>query len=1768
MQLSNRLTFSLASLIVLMIAGFAFLIPGTAEAVGTVTFDDSVDDQTFTVQKLITPIGLPTATSTEAADTLTYVLNLVNADDTLTAISDGADLVTDLGLSYAEATRLISGTPTLVGDALSFRYVVTATDSDSETDTDMIDFTITVVTDISFGTKTINDITVKVGDIVSETLPTATNGIGGDLTYELFLASDTARSTAVTTIAGLTFTGANQSLVGRATVLPATEYVYRATENSSPGIGADSGQPELEFTVTVSMSSSPAFAATAEIDDISEMVGTTLMDGTNAYVLLPVATDADGDMLTHELTPATDGTPDLPDGLSLQHGALPGEAGMRYYIEGTITGVMAETEFTWTASDKDASTDDATLTFDITTTAGAAPAAPTAMLNSATDHANSLKIDVSWAAPTDGSASAVANYTLLDGEDDSVVQDDIDGTSHQVTKMAADRGTEFTFKVRANYSTGMSEASEASSVTIPILSPAKPAAPSAMKNSDDDLVIDVSWTAPDDTGGDDITGYTIKKYLNGTLVKTFPDDDPSTTEITGTSYEVGPVPIADRGMEFTFGVIAMNETGDSDESDMSGAYMVPTAAPTVPAITSATPDAVNKKITLAWNAPADPGGLAVTYTVNQTGVVTAQHDAGSETTLEITSLAPGAYTFTVTATNSKGSATSPEASATLPAPPTTTDNIPPTFGSTTIATIAATVDTAITAQILPQADDPDGDNNEITYELENLPDGLTFDDDSRLLSGTPTAAQDATVYTYTATDEEGDTASLKFIIQIAAIVPGAPGNVAATADQTANTISLTWDAPAKTGGTAITGYVVMMDGTAVTDDDDTTDRMYTTGMLSAGDYAFTVAATNSVGTGAASSAVSETITPEDANPTVAVTTPPDLDLSGLFTATLTFSKAVDALTADDLTVTGGSVVGAPGKNTDGTVWTVVIQPDDGVTEVVIAVSDTIASGTLSHTIKPPAGATPGRMLNAGKYLVIVRDADNVPNFGTANPALLEWADMPNLERLFDVGGTLQLKVTGATRLQVVFSEVMWAVDERNVGNAAYTSEQWIELHNRSGKNFEISGITLAYKEGRPALAEETDRISNVVDGGADWVIGKGQNGNSGAADGTGMVEFISMYRNNEGEPGHQASRWTKSTELYATNHRGTPGMKERTNVPTITTTNVFRAPIIFNEIGNHSNPDYEWIELKNVSGGNVNLKNYEVTMVTTKGANQPGHNDVDLIDFTGADRNVPAGGILLVVKSDPTGDPNHPLAAGWNFGARNTWTPAKPGEANYVRGVNENSARYMVASTFNEMPDGDFVLILRNRQDRNGKPDDPGLAVKDNNIRDIAGYVPDNGLKVDTAALFTNLWPLHNFGAPWYRNEFNNGTVHRRQHAGTDGTKRSRTDRDHVDDAAFRDIGWTGIGYKRNAEPVAENGGTPGHPDSADPRHHKHDTVARSSIIVNEVMPSVGPRNVPEWIELYNTSTTNGVSVNKWRITITNHDQDSADGAAGSFDGDLSISFTLDADVIPPRQPYLIVARSGRNTTNLPNDRIHTVGRRASQLLLNPYGFQIKVEAWEKDNVYHHVETIGNLGAAPANNRRPDAQSFEPIAWELPATMDDDNNRVSLVRVSGSMGAVPGMQQGAWKLFDMSKQIGRTLDATYYGHVSDLGSPGHVVGGVLPVSLSKFRPERLATGEVVVRWVTESELDNAGFNILRSEALDGEFTKLNTKLIAGKGTTSEKNAYEFVDTSAKPNVVYYYQIQDVSLDGDVTTLKTTHLRGNISVVGKLTTTWGGLKALQ
>ena len=86
-----------------------------------------------------------------------------------------------------------------------------------------------------------------------------------------------------------------------------------------------------------------------------------------------------------------------------------------------------------------------------------------------------------------------------------------------------------------------------------------------------------------------------------------------------------------------------------------------------------------------------------------------------------------------------------------------------------------------------------------------------------------------------------------------ATVPGAPTVV--SVDARDGRVTVSWSAPAGTGGAAITGYTVTAaPGGATATTDGTTHTADVTGLVNGTAYTFTVTATNSVGTGPASGA--------------------------------------------------------------------------------------------------------------------------------------------------------------------------------------------------------------------------------------------------------------------------------------------------------------------------------------------------------------------------------------------------------------------------------------------------------------------------------------------------------------------------------------------------------------------------------------------------------------------------------------------------------------------------------------------------------------------------------------------------------------------------------------------------------------------------------------------------------------------------------------------------------------------------------------------------
>ena len=380
-------------------------------------------------------------------------------------------------------------------------------------------------------------------------------------------------------------------------------------------------------------------------------------------------------------------------------------------------------------------------------------------------------------------------------------------------------------------------------------------------------------------------------------------------------------------------------------------------------------------------------------------------------------------------------------------------------------------------------------------------------------------------------------------------------------------------------------------------------------------------------------------------------------------------------------------------------------------------------------------------------------------------------------------------------------------------------------------------------------------------------------------------------------------------------------------------------------------------------------------------------------------------------------------------------------------------------------------------------------------------------------------------------------------------------------------------------------------------------------IYISEVM-FAGGGSLPQWIEISNGSRSEQVNLSGWTLTVENATAD-ADVSVGS-----KAVFTIPEGtrIDPSSQSdtpstILVVTEQGRNNiddgakgagqilnlwTAQQTELILLGVTKRRYSLLSDMAFQITlappvpiVAPAAKTKAPTTAAGIAAARTAAAAKAAADAIAAKARAdatdvagnlgtagtatWALPM---DEGARSSIIRrhVPVSIGAAApeaGEMMDSWALASDTSfaQITHIRASSYYGSADDVGTPGFRAGGALPVELSHFRPARNKdTGAVVITWSTQSELNNAGFFIKRSQQRDGEFKVINATMVAGAGTTSEKQFYTYEDTTAQPNVVYYYQIEDVSLDGNHQTLtRGIRLKGHIGAAGKATVLWGDLK---
>ena len=371
-------------------------------------------------------------------------------------------------------------------------------------------------------------------------------------------------------------------------------------------------------------------------------------------------------------------------------------------------------------------------------------------------------------------------------------------------------------------------------------------------------------------------------------------------------------------------------------------------------------------------------------------------------------------------------------------------------------------------------------------------------------------------------------------------------------------------------------------------------------------------------------------------------------------------------------------------------------------------------------------------------------------------------------------------------------------------------------------------------------------------------------------------------------------------------------------------------------------------------------------------------------------------------------------------------------------------------------------------------------------------------------------------------------------------------------------------------------------------------------VYISEVM-FAGGGTLPQWIEIANGDRSKKFNLSGWTITV--------DNAAADADVDVSsATFTIPdgTEISPSAQKespstLLVVTERGRNS-------LDATGAMASGQVINlsvdnetelilagvvtgkytllsdmaflitlapPEPEPVKAPAGETKTAKAQRQAAEKTAKAmriKATDMAGNLGTDGAAAWALP--MSESGARSSIIRkhiqvTRGPAAPEDGKMMESWALAAETSfaQVTHIRASSYYGAANDVGTPGFRAGGALPVELSHFRPARdKVTDAVVITWATESELNNAGFFIKRSQQKDGEFKVVNAAMIPGAGTTSEKQFYTYTDTTAQPNVVYYYQIEDVSLDGNRQTLtRGIRLKGHVGAAGKATVIWGELK---
>ncbi len=197
---------------------------------------------------------------------------------------------------------------------------------------------------------------------------------------------------------------------------------------------------------------------------------------------------------------------------------------------------------------------------------------------------------------------------------------------------------------------------------------------------------------------------------------------------------------------------------------------------------------------------------------------------------------------------------------------------------------------------------------------------------------------------------------------------------------------------------------------------------------------------------------------------------------------------------------------------------------------------------------------------------------------------------------------------------------------------------------------------------------------------------------------------------------------------------------------------------------------------------------------------------------------------------------------------------------------------------------------------------------------------------------------------------------------------------------------------------------------------------------------------------------------------------------------------------------------------------------------------------WNYDiTLYPTAAALNNLQATYGSDyfkilRKPSHSGNTPLA--APNSSTDWSN---FVTESGTY------CNGIVEIASYNANVGIT--ATQVSKFSNFGGAGNEGGASLPIELLSLEAVPVDNQYIAVKWATSIEIDNKGFEVLRST--NGEdFTVQGW--VDGNGSSTTLRNYNFIDRNVVPNQLYYYRLRQVdnNENSELTHIVTAQITGS------------------